>query len=50
MSNKVTEVERRELWKAVVVAVSGSENVARSSVACAWADECLKSFDKRFQE
>jgi len=41
--------ERKELWKAVVVAVCQSSNSTSVSSPIGWADRILKEFDKRFE-
>ena len=42
------EKEKRELWKAVAIAVAGSTGAIRKDVPADWANEVVKSFEGRF--
>lgn len=41
---------RAETWAQTWAAVAGCDSCKSKEVATAWADECLKEFDRRFPE
>jgi len=52
MSGKINKAmnKREEVWLRAWVVVAGSLGVRKTEAPTAWADDCLKEFDKRFPE
>jgi len=45
---QIAETKRRDFWCRTVIAYTGASNSISSNKCIEWADNCLKEFDKRF--
>ena len=46
--NKDYATQRKQIWIAAWMTVASSPYATSREVATAWADKCLRDFDKRF--